>query len=192
MGINSTQLDDNNEVFGIPVCLMQATTTSTTIFFLLLIIIFFFIPLIILLFLYTMIVSHLIFDSSSSTAESYHAKARKQVVLMLLTVVFSFFICLAPFKIFTLYLLISSSEDIYAMSIDTYYCLLYFSRIMVYLNSAVNPILYNLMSSRFRIGFLKLCKFKKNTIVDRNTLRSTITNRFSRRITNSDQQENFL
>lgn len=41
-----------------------------------------------------------------------------------------------------------------------YYSLLYFCRCMWYLNSAMNPILYNLMSSKFREGFVKLlgCK----------------------------------
>lgn len=33
-------------------------------------------------------------------------------------------------------------------------------RVMVYLNSAVNPILYNLMSSKFRNGFLRLFGLK--------------------------------
>lgn len=38
--------------------------------------------------------------------------------------------------------------------------MLYFSRCMWYLNAAMNPILYNLMSSKFREGFVKLlgCK----------------------------------
>lgn len=31
---------------------------------------------------------------------------------------------------------------------------------MFYLNSAVNPILYNVMSSKFRNGFLRLCGYK--------------------------------
>jgi hypothetical protein len=35
-----------------------------------------------------------------------------------------------------------------------------FCRVMVYLNSAINPILYNLMSSKFRNGFLRLFGFK--------------------------------
>lgn len=44
--------------------------------------------------------------------------------------------------------------------IEIYYSVLYFCRCMWYLNSAMNPILYNLMSSKFREGFVKLlgCK----------------------------------
>lgn len=44
---------------------------------------------------------------------------------------------------------------------ETYYNILYFSRIMFHINSAINPILYNLMSSKFRGGFIKLCGLKK-------------------------------
>jgi hypothetical protein len=32
---------------------------------------------------------------------------------------------------------------------------------MLYLNSAVNPVLYNLMSSKFRDGFLLVCRLRK-------------------------------
>lgn len=45
-------------------------------------------------------------------------------------------------------------EKFYALGVEKYYNILYFCRIMVYINSAINPILYNLMSSKFRTGFL--------------------------------------
>lgn len=80
-------------------------------------------------------------------------KHRKQVIFMLVAVVASFFLCLLPFRAFTLWVIAASTEDIAALGIDGYYGVLYFSRIMLYLNSALNPILYNLMSSKFRTGF---------------------------------------
>lgn len=48
---------------------------------------------------------------------------------------------------------------------EHYYNVLYFCRVMLYLNSAVNPILYNLMSSKFRKGFRKVycCFFWKSS-----------------------------
>ncbi|CAD6244933.1 GSCOCG00013539001-RA-CDS [Cotesia congregata] len=166
----------------ITVCLMQADSLLTMTFFLLLIIIFFVIPLFILLLLYLIIIRQLINDRSASTAENYHARARKQVVLMLLAVVFSFFICLAPFKILTFYIVLAPNESVEAIDHDTFYNILYFSRIMFYLNSAVNPILYNLMSSRFRLGFRKIFRVIKRTRTDRSTVRSSTTGtRLSRR-----------
>uniref|UniRef100_A0ACB8FEP1 Uncharacterized protein n=2 Tax=Sphaerodactylus townsendi TaxID=933632 RepID=A0ACB8FEP1_9SAUR len=35
---------------------------------------------------------------------------------------------------------------------------LLFCRICIYLNSAINPVIYNLMSQKFRAAFRKLCK----------------------------------
>lgn len=83
-------------------------------------------------------------------------KARKQVVLMLGAVVLSFFVCLAPFRMFTLWIIIAPDEHVKRKGLEFFYNFLYFSRIMLYLNSAINPILYNLMSSKFRKGFRKL------------------------------------
>lgn len=73
-------------------------------------------------------------------------------------------------------------ETVIALGVDGYYSLLYFCRIMLYLNSAMNPILYNLMSSKFRDGFLRLLHCKslvKNRLVSgtrKGTFHTTSTN----------------
>lgn len=184
--------DGSLETRSIPVCLMLANTSATSAFFLLLVLGFFFVPLLLLLILYSMIVRNLV-RNHSSTSENYHARARKQVVLMLLTVVFSFFVCLAPFKTLTFYMVLAPAENVEAIDNDTLLNIIYFSRIMFYLNSAVNPILYNLMSSKFRLGFLKLCGLRKRRNSERSTTtRSTLNaTRLSRRLAN-EQQEVFL
>lgn len=186
--------DGNIESRNIPVCLMLANTSATTAFFLLLVLVFFIVPLLLLVVLYSVIVRHLILDHSraSSTSENYHARARKQVILMLLTVVFSFFVCLAPFKTLTFYLVLAPPENVQAIDNDTLLNIVYFCRIMFYLNSAINPILYNLMSTKFRIGFFKICGLRKRRNSDRSTIRSTLNaTRISRRIVN-EHQEDFL
>lgn len=68
-----------------------------------------------------------------------------------------------PFKVLTLWIVIAPDESVNKLGIETYYNILYFSRTMLYLNSAVNPILYNLMSSKFRDGFLLVCHMKKKS-----------------------------
>ncbi|KAF4532888.1 hypothetical protein B566_EDAN001492 [Ephemera danica] len=93
--------------------------------------------------------------------ESSNLRARRQVVLMLGTVVLSFFICLMPFRVLTLWIIVVSDETKFRLGVEVYYNLLYFCRTMLYLNSAVNPILYNLMSSKFRVGFSRLCGLRK-------------------------------
>ncbi|KAG7189634.1 hypothetical protein KM043_017314 [Ampulex compressa] len=196
MKVNGTDLvanlEDQEAHEQIAVCLTQANTTATTAFFLLLVIFFFLVPLLLLLVLYSLIVRHLIRDTSttSSTSDAYYARARRQVVLMLLTVVVSFFVCLSPYRILIFYIVLAPAEHIASIDHDTFFGLLNFSRIMFYLNSAVNPILYNLMSSRFRKGFLRLCGLRPSRRSQIGTFRSTITG--ARRTTNTEQQENFL
>lgn len=40
---------------------------------------------------------------------------------------------------------------------------LLFCRMCIYLNSAINPIIYNLMSQKFRAAFRKLCKCEEKS-----------------------------
>lgn len=147
----------------VPVCLTQASNVWNIAFFVMTISAFFLLPLFILIVLYTIIAKNLISNDGPGRMPKIRPskpelsfKARKQVVLMLGAVVLSFFICLIPFRIFTLWIIIASDENVKRFGVEKYYNCLYFSRIMLYLNSAINPILYNLMSSKFRKGFRKL------------------------------------
>lgn len=161
----------------VPVCLTQASNAWSITFFVMTISAFFLLPLFILIVLYTIIAKNLIAKDGRMvkirpSKPELSFKARKQVVLMLGAVVFSFFVCLAPFRIFTLWIIIAPDEQVKHKGLEFFYNFLYFSRIMLYLNSAINPILYNLMSSKFRKGFRKLwcscyilgrqCKHTKN------------------------------
>lgn len=165
-------------------CLTEASNEWSTMFFLMIISLFFLVPLIILIILYAIIAKNLISNDRKLrirlSKPEVSLKARKQVVLMLGAVVLSFFICLLPFKVLTLWIIVESDETFQQMSIEKYYTILYFCRIMWYLNSAVNPILYNLMSTKFRNGFLKLCMFsnlQRNKLKMRNNpLNAAITN----------------
>lgn len=145
-----------------PVCLTQATSVWAFTFFLMTISVFFLLPLIILVILYAIIAKNLITSDTKLkirlSKPELSVKARKQVVLMLGAVVLSFFTCLLPFRVLTLWIIFVPEETFQSLNVETYYNLLYFCRIMWYLNSAVNPILYNLMSSKFRKGFFKLCR----------------------------------
>ncbi|XP_078041830.1 ecdysis triggering hormone receptor isoform X4 [Augochlora pura] len=147
----------------VPTCNTEADSNWTIAFFVTTIVIFFVIPLLILVVLYTVIALHLMANPTISRGSSNNLlKYRKQVMLMLGTVVLCFFLCLLPFRAFTLWILVVSTETIIDIGIENYFCLLYFCRVMLYLNSAINPILYNLMSTKFREGFLRLCGLGPN------------------------------
>lgn len=145
----------------VAVCLTRAANVWTSSFFLMNISVFFLLPLMVLIILYTIIAKKLIANDMSlakmrPNKPELSYKARKQVILMLGAVVMAFFTCLLPFRVFTMWIIIAPHEYTQALGVEAYYNLLYFCRIMLYLNSAINPILYNLMSSKFRKGFKKL------------------------------------
>ncbi|XP_061397658.1 bombesin receptor subtype-3-like [Musca vetustissima] len=145
---------------SVPVCLTQALTIWTLGFFLMITAVFFVFPLFILIVLYGIIAKNLISDTGPMMRirpikPELSLKARKQVVLMLGAVVVAFFLCLLPFRLLTLGIILAP-DKIHDLGLESYYNILYFSRIMLYLNSAINPILYNLMSTKFRKGFYKL------------------------------------
>ncbi|KAI9514423.1 hypothetical protein NQZ68_033541 [Dissostichus eleginoides] len=82
---------------------------------------------------------------SSSTATS-----RRQVTKMLAVVVFLFATLWMPYR--TLVLVNSFLDRAY---LDSWFLL--FCRICIYLNSAINPVIYNAMSQKFRAAFRKIC-----------------------------------
>lgn len=161
LGIAEHRLVENKDGRFYGQCLTQAVTFWPILFFIMIILLLFIFPLIILIVLYSVIAKNLITAASkvvlNKTFDPYNARARKQVILMLGTVVLCFFICLMPFRILTLWIIVAPSEHVEDMNPEKFYNILYFSRIMLYINSAINPILYNLMSSKFRIGFCKMC-----------------------------------
>lgn len=151
-------------------------------------------PLLVLVVLYTVIAKHLMANPAITRGPANNLlKYRKQVVLMLGTVVFCFFVCLLPFRALTVWIIVMPPETIIALGVDGYYSLLYFCRVMLYLNSAINPILYNLMSTKFREGFLKLLGFNVNRKKKKKKTSNDRTGTYNTGSTNcsSNQSESF-
>ncbi|KAM9308904.1 thyrotropin-releasing hormone receptor [Gastrophryne carolinensis] len=86
---------------------------------------------------------------SNSTISS-----RRQVTKMLAVVVVLFAFLWMPYR--TLVVVNSFLSTPY---LENWFIL--FCRICIYLNSAINPVIYNLMSQKFRAAFRKLCKCNK-------------------------------
>ncbi|XP_013773953.1 growth hormone secretagogue receptor type 1-like [Limulus polyphemus] len=148
----------------VPVCLTLVQTFWQRMYFISITSVFFGIPFFILVTVYSFIAKHLMLDSGvvSSTMEQSQAKARRQVVMMLVAVVLSFFLCLLPFRVFTVWIIVADPMEVQKLGMEVYYNLLYFCRIMLYTNSAINPILYNLISSKFRDAFLRSLGCRKS------------------------------
>lgn len=199
LGITQYSLETYYDSTIVSVCLTKVETLLPSLFFILSISIFFFLPLAILLILYALIAKTLM-DHPNLMAPTKHCtipshsviKHRKQVVLMLGTVVLAFFVCLLPFRALTLWIILVPTDTIMKLGVESFYNILYFSRIMFHINSAINPILYNIMSSKFRGGFLKLCgmktlrkKYKDRKEINRkNTFNTTSSTNTSSQHTN--------
>ena len=115
--------------------------------------------------------------AAAATESASILRSRKQVVTMLVTVVVFFFACMMPFKVLTLWITASPVEVFDVIDNETYYILVYFSRVMFYINSAINPILYNIMSSKFREGFRRVFYCVNWPLTPRRLRLSTTSNR---------------
>uniref|UniRef100_A0A670YPP5 Thyrotropin-releasing hormone receptor n=1 Tax=Pseudonaja textilis TaxID=8673 RepID=A0A670YPP5_PSETE len=95
-----------------------------------------------------------------ATAQGEHVDFNSQnspislVTKMLAVVVALFALLWMPYR--TLVLVNSFVEHPY---LDRWFVL--FCRICIYTNSAINPIIYNLMSQKFRLAFMRLCKYRE-------------------------------
>lgn len=161
--LSITQLSTAEFIDGslVTVCSNSLQEGWHPVYFFIAFIIFFLIPFCILLFLYILIARKLTSDSKSLSSNSNfkrQSQIRRQVVLMLASVCVTFFVCLLPFRLMTLWIIMSSSEDIHSLGMETYYSILFICRILLYVNSSANPILYNLISSKFRAAFCRVLK----------------------------------
>ncbi|KAJ8319817.1 hypothetical protein KUTeg_001404 [Tegillarca granosa] len=88
-------------------------------------------------------------------------RGRRQVVFMLLMVVILFFVCVLPQRILGLWLIHASKEQLLSLTLEGYLNLVTFSRILLYMNSAMNPIIYSCVSTKFRQAFKEILTTKK-------------------------------
>ncbi|CAF3557507.1 unnamed protein product [Rotaria sp. Silwood1] len=93
--------------------------------------------------------------------------SRRAVLKMLVAVVIAFFICWAPFHTqritaFVTRLLDKANKNITSDAATKFQEILFFaSGILYYLSATVNPVLYNIMSKRYRNSFKRtLCRWK--------------------------------
>ncbi|KAK3790345.1 hypothetical protein RRG08_062578 [Elysia crispata] len=100
---------------------------------------------------------------SGSSCEDDTMKARRQVIRMLLAVVGLFFLSLAPIRGFIVWKMFSPPESLDHLGMEAYYNLLWISLMLMYINSAGNPIIYSLMSSNFRKAFTLLLQGRINS-----------------------------
>lgn len=147
----------------VPVCTMQVHTIWRKLYFIFAIVLFFAIPLVMLVTIYVTVSRNLTVDklvsrknkNSRVGSDSGSAKFRRQVISMLIAVVVCFFLCIFPLRAFHMWIIMVPMNNILSLGSTLYYAILFGCRMLTYLNSAINPIIYNAISSKFRDAFYK-------------------------------------
>ncbi|XP_048240428.1 neuropeptides capa receptor-like isoform X1 [Haliotis rufescens] len=126
---------------------------------------FFVIPMVVITIMYVLIGVRLwksqmaVDEKKNKTAAEAASKARKAVLKMLVAVVIAFFVCWAPFhtqRLMTIYIPQERwTDDL--LRLQTY--IFYISGLLYFVSSVVNPILYNVLSKKYRTAFKRtLCQ----------------------------------
>ncbi|XP_005097426.1 thyrotropin-releasing hormone receptor-like [Aplysia californica] len=95
----------------------------------------------------------------TESAKSQSQQNRKQLVIMLVGIIVLFFVCLLPFRIIALLNIFSPPGwMMQQLGPSPFLNLMYFCRLLIYVNSAGNPIIYNIVSTKFRRAFQKVLR----------------------------------
>lgn len=125
------------------------------------VVVLFFVPMAVLIALYTCILLKLRTENLEIGQCSTERRDRRQVVIILISVIVLFFVCLLPVRILTVWKVYTPTANIEALGLEGYLNLIWFVRIMMYINSAGNPIIYNMVSTKFRTAFVRCLPFFK-------------------------------
>ncbi|XP_066302845.1 uncharacterized protein [Branchiostoma lanceolatum] len=141
-------------------------------------VLFFVVPIVLLCVLYSLIGRKMMGTCRLNSEEASDSlverqRSRRRVVYMMATVVVVFFVSLLPSRVVQLWLILAPREDIAAFGQHDVLILVVFLRVMLYLNSTLNPIIYTLFSTQFRSAFLRLVGFKNKSV----TLQKTTNTR---------------
>ncbi|XP_030623439.1 growth hormone secretagogue receptor type 1 [Chanos chanos] len=124
--------------------------------------VFFFLPVLCLTVLYSLIGRRLWRRKRDRIGPNSREKNNKQTVKMLAVVVLAFVLCWLPFHVGRYLISKSSEANSPFISKISEYCNLV-SFVLFYLSAAINPILYNIMSKKYRITACKLFGVRRVT-----------------------------
>lgn len=79
-------------------------------------------------------------------------RLRWQVINIIVTIVCVFFICYFPYRVVSIWMMLASSSTLEKMGLETYLNIVYSARLLLYVNHALNPIIYNFVSTKFRMA----------------------------------------
>ena len=107
-------------------------------------------------------------------------KRQNQVANIIASIVTVFFICHLPFRVAGLWLSFADPSTIGRLGLERYLGIVYSTRILFYLNHALNPVVYNFVSTKFRCALSELfantvCSRLCNLMISKKQKASTMT-----------------
>lgn len=146
----------------VPVCRSTVSDMWKQTYVISMLCVFYLIPGVMFVFLYSAVIRRLTIDSSQMVLLGKQTEAsrnalhgRQQVVRLMIFLIFLFFACVLPFRIVSIWLIYAPKSTVRNLGVQGYLWLTHFPRCLVYVNSAINPILYNLISKKFRKAFIQ-------------------------------------
>lgn len=113
-------------------------------------------------------------DSDSRKISKSSIKTRNQLLILLAVVVATYFVCLLPFNTL-IFISVWSPRSLTKIPENIQDVLLATAKILYFTSACINPIIYNLISSKFRAALCRLLGIKGN-----NTNRVNVANIFDR------------
>ena len=164
----------------IHVCRTRISDMFGYVYTVFLFIMFFIIPLFILMIMYSKIIRQLVSDTLKLFTRTDHSavntlRSRKQVVRMLIVIIVLFFVSVCPMRVMTLWLIFTPTKTVTSIGLEAFLNLISFARIMTYLNSACNPVVYSLTSTKFKLAFKMVLKRHRphwNTYISRASVKN--------------------
>nr|QVK45669.1 G protein-coupled receptor [Proales similis] len=83
---------------------------------------------------------------------------QKHTIILLIIMMFLVLLSLLPYRVFSLWAAMATKEQLTDLGITGYYNLLIFSRVAFYINSALNPIFYHIISTKFQDSFKRFIR----------------------------------
>lgn len=115
----------------------------------------------------------------TETAKTQSQQNRRQLVAMLIGIIILFFVCLLPFRILALWETVYPDGMLQQIGPEPYLNVMFFCRLLIYVNSAGNPIIYNIVSTKFRRAFQKVLRLYCCCLKKRLLLRGTMNGQYS-------------
>ena len=78
---------------------------------------------------------------------------QNQIIALLIVMMFLIMLSLLPYRVFSIWAVLATKEDLKNLGMINYFNLLQFCRVAFYINSALNPIFYHIISTKFRDSF---------------------------------------